>query len=109
MTPLSTRISGTVRKVNVNAYQSVKAGQPLLELDDEDYKANLNQAQAALAASVASLADNQSAKRIQDAQIDAAKAGILQAEASINAAKAGVSSVTPDLDRALTELHRQQA
>jgi membrane fusion protein (multidrug efflux system) len=109
MTPLSTRISGTVRKVNVNDYQSVKAGQPLLELDDEDYKANLNQAQAALAASVASLADNQSAKRIQDAQIDAAKAGILQAEASINAAKAGVSSVTPDLDRALTELHRQQA
>jgi len=109
MTPLSTRISGTVRKVNVNDYQSVKAGQPLLELDDEDYRATLNQAQAALAASVASLADNQSAKRIQDAQIDAAKAGTLQAEASINAAKAGIASATPDLDRALTELHRQQA
>jgi len=109
MTPLSTRISGTVRRVNVSDYQSVKAGQTLIELDDEDYQAALNQAQAALAASEASLADNQAAKRIQDAQIDAAKAGIVQAEAAINAAKAGVTSVTPELDRALTELHRQQA
>jgi membrane fusion protein (multidrug efflux system) len=109
MTPLSTRISGTVRKVNVNDYQSVKAGQTLIELDDEDYRANLNQAQAALAASEASLADNQAAKRIQDAQIDAAKAGTVQAEAVINAAKAGIASASPELDRALTELHRQQS
>jgi membrane fusion protein, multidrug efflux system len=109
MTPLSTRISGTIRKVNVNDYQSVKAGQTLIELDDEDYRATLNQAQAALAASEASWADNQAAKRIQDAQIDAAKAGILQAEAAINAAKAGIASTTPELERALTELHRQQA
>jgi membrane fusion protein (multidrug efflux system) len=109
MTPLSTRISGTVRKVNVNDYQSVKAGQTLVELDDEDYRATLNQAQAALAASEASLADNQAAKRIQDAQIDAAKAGIVQAEAAINGAKAGIASATPELDRALTELHRQQS
>src|ERR1700722_10737796 len=109
MTPLSTRISGTIRKVNVNDYQSVKAGQILVELDDEDYRATLNQAQAALAASEASLADNQAAKRIQDAQIDAAKAGIVQAEAAIDAAKAGIASVSPELDRALTELHRQQA
>jgi membrane fusion protein (multidrug efflux system) len=109
MTPLSTRISGMVRKVNVSDYQNVKAGQILIELDDEDYRANLNQAQAALAASEASLADNQAAKRIQDAQIDAAKAGILQADAAIDAAKAGIASTSPELDRALTELHRQQA
>jgi membrane fusion protein, multidrug efflux system len=109
MTPLSTRISGTVRKVSVSDYQSVNAGQTLLELDDDDYQANLNQAQAALAASEASLADNQAAKRIQDAQIDAAKAGIVEAEASIDAAKAGIASASPELDRALTELHRQQA
>ena len=109
MTPLSTRISGTIHKVNVNDYQNVKAGQDLIELDDDDYRATLTQAQAALAASEASLADNQAAKKIQDAQIDAARAGIVQAEAAINAAKAGVASVSPELDRALTELHRQQA
>jgi membrane fusion protein (multidrug efflux system) len=109
MTPLSTRISGTIRKVNVNDYQNVKAGQIIIELDDEDYRATLNQAQAALASSEASLADNQSAKRIQDAQIDAANAGIIQAEATIDAAKAGIASASPELDRAMTELHRQQS
>src|SRR5258708_20039992 len=82
MTRLSTRISGTIQKVNVNDYQSVKAGQTLIELDDEDYRANLNQAQAALAASEASLADNTAGKRIQDAQIEAAKGGFLHTEAT---------------------------
>jgi membrane fusion protein, multidrug efflux system len=109
MTPLSTRVSGTVRKVNVGDYERVKAGQTLLELDDDDYRANLDQAKAALAASEAALADNQAAKRIQDAQIKAAEAGIVQANAAIEAAKAGVASVSPEADRALTELHRQEA
>jgi membrane fusion protein (multidrug efflux system) len=109
MTPLSTRISGTIRRVNVSDYQSVKAGQTLIELDDEDYRAAVDQAQAALAASEAALEDNQAAKRIQDAQIDAAKAGIVQAQAALNAAKAGIAGVSPELDRAVTELRRQQA
>src|ERR1700738_3079118 len=49
MTPLSTRISGTVKRVDVGDYQSVRAGQALVELEDDDYRATLNQAQAALA------------------------------------------------------------
>jgi len=109
MTPLSTRISGTVRRVNVGDYQSVKVGQALIELDDEDYRASLMQTQAALAGSEAALEDNQAAKKIQDAQIDAAKAGVIQAQAASNAAKAGIAAVSPELDRALTELRRQQA
>ncbi|QEE28880.1 HlyD family secretion protein [Terriglobus albidus] len=109
MTPLSTRISGTVRKVNVGDYQIVKSGQTLMELDDNDYRANLDQAKAALAASEASLADNQAAKRIQDAQINAAEAGTLQASAAIDSAKAGIAAVAPEAERALTELHRQEA
>jgi membrane fusion protein, multidrug efflux system len=109
MTPLSTRVSGTVRRVSVGDYQSVRAGQTLIELDDDDYQANLKQAQAALAGSKASLEDNQAAKKIQDAQIEAAKAGVIQAEAAIDAAKAGIASASPEVDRALTELHRQQA
>jgi membrane fusion protein (multidrug efflux system) len=109
VTPLSTRISGTVRKVNVGDYQKVAAGQALMELDDDDYRGNLDQTKAGLAASEASLEDNQAAKRIQDAQIHAAEAGILQAQAAIDAARAGVASAIPPADRALTELHRQEA
>jgi len=109
VTPLSTRISGTVRKVNVDDYQMVAAGQALVELDDTDYQGNLDQAKAGLAASEASLEDNQAAKRIQDAQIQEAEAGILEAQAAIDAAKAGVASATPPAERALTELRRQEA
>jgi membrane fusion protein (multidrug efflux system) len=109
MTPLSTRISGTIRRVNVGDYQSVKAGQTLIEIDDDDYRATLNQARAALAGSEAALEDNQAAKKIQDALIDAANAGVAQAQAALNAAKASIASVSPELDKALTELHRQQA
>jgi membrane fusion protein, multidrug efflux system len=109
MTPLSTRISGTVRRVNVGDYQNVKAGQTLMELDDDDYRATLQQAKAALAGSEAALEDNQAAKKIQDAQIEAANAGVVQAQAEISAAKAGIAAVSPELDRAQTELHRQQA
>ena len=109
MTPLSTRISGTVRRVNVDDYQNVKAGQTLVELDDDDYRATLKQTQAALAGSEAALEDNQAAKKIQDTQIDAANAGVIQAQAAINAAKASIAAVSPELDKAQTELHRQQA
>jgi membrane fusion protein, multidrug efflux system len=109
MTPLSTRISGTVKKVDIGDYETVKAGQTLIELDDSDYRATLNQAQAALAGSEAALEDNQAAKKIQDAQIDTAKAGILQAQAAIDTAKAGIAAASAELDRAVTELHRQQA
>jgi membrane fusion protein (multidrug efflux system) len=109
VTPLSTRISGTVRKVNVGDYQKVAAGQALMELDDDDYRGNLDQTKAGLAASEASLEDNQAAKRIQDPQIHAAEAGILQAQAAIDAARAGVASAIAPADRALTELHRQEA
>src|ERR1700759_1339491 len=103
MTPLSTRISGTVRSVKVGDYQSVKVGQTLIELDDDDYRATWKQAKAALAGSEAALQDNHAVKKIQDAQIDAANAGVVQAQAAINGAKASIASVSPELDKALTE------
>ena len=44
--------------------KNVKAGQMLIELDDDDYRAALNQAQAALAGSEAALEDNQGTDQI---------------------------------------------
>src|SRR5271169_4094231 len=64
LTPLSTRISGTVRKMEVGDYEPVKAGQLLVQLDDDDYGAMLAEAQAALAAARAQLASNQATKQI---------------------------------------------
>ena len=58
MTPLSTRISGTVRKMDAEDYQSVKAGQVLVEIDEDEYRAIVEQAKAGLAASEAAFPDN---------------------------------------------------
>jgi membrane fusion protein (multidrug efflux system) len=109
VTPLSTRISGTVRKVDVDDFEAVERGQLLVQLDDDDYRAILGEAQAALTGAQAKLEDNQAAKRIQDAQIQSAEAGIAQAIAAVNAAKAGVSAVQPDVDRTANERKRQEA
>jgi membrane fusion protein (multidrug efflux system) len=109
VTPLSTRVSGTVRKIDVNDYEAVTSGQLLVQLDDEDYRAVLEQAKAALAGARAQLEDNQAAKRIQDAQIQSAEAGITQAIAAVNAAKAGVAAVQPDVERTKTERKRQES
>src|SRR5271166_3337217 len=63
LTPLSTRISGTVHKLEVGDYEAVSAGQLLVQLDDDDYAAMLAEAKAGLAAAQAQLADNQAAKQ----------------------------------------------
>jgi membrane fusion protein (multidrug efflux system) len=109
MTPLSTRISGTVRKVEVEDFAAVKPGQLLVQLDDDDYQATLIQARAGLAAARAALEDNQSAKRVQDTQIQNAETVVSQAVAAVSAARAGVASVQPDVQRTLLERKRQEA
>jgi membrane fusion protein, multidrug efflux system len=109
MTPLSTRISGTVRKMDVEDYQSVKAGQVLVEIDDDEYRATLEQAKAGLAEAEAALADNQAAKRIQEAKIQTAQAMVGEAEAAVSAAHAGVASTQPEVERTALERQRQEA
>lgn len=109
MTPLSTRISGTVRKMDVDDFEAVSPGQLLVQLDDEDYRAILEEAKAALAGAQAQLADNQSAKRVQDAKIESAETGVVQATAAVTAAKAGIDAVQSDVQRTDLERKRQQA
>jgi membrane fusion protein (multidrug efflux system) len=109
LTPLSTRISGTVRKMEVGDYQAVQPGQLLVQLEDQDYAAGLAGAKAALAGAQAQLEDNHAAKGIQDVTVQNAETGVAQAEAAVNAAKAGVSAVQPDVEHTELELKRQQA
>src|ERR1700752_3663883 len=46
LTPLSTKVAGLVATVPVSDYQSVKSGQLLVQLRDEDFRAQVEQAQA---------------------------------------------------------------
>ena len=109
MTPLSTRISGTVRQMKVEDFDSVKAGQVLVEIDAADYRAIVEEAKAALAASKAALEDNQAAKRIQETKIQNAEAMVAEAEAAVSTARAGIASTQPDVERTAIERKRQEA
>lgn len=109
VTPLSTRISGTVKKVDVKDYEQVTAGQTLIELNDADYQATVAQAEAALAGSQAAYANHQALKSIEDAKVENAGTTVLQATASVAAARAAISAVEPQLTRASLEQQRQAA
>ena len=109
MTPLSTRISGTVRKMKVEDFDSVKAGQVLVEIEDDEYRSIVKEAKAALAASQAALADNQAAKRIQEAKVQKAEGMVAEAEAAVSIARAGIASTQPEVERTAIERKRQEA
>src|SRR5438270_5287688 len=48
LTPLSTKVAGLVGAVAVSDYQPVKAGDLLVQLRDDDFQAQLHQAEAAV-------------------------------------------------------------
>src|SRR6202167_6149250 len=50
LTPLSTKVAGIVRAVDVADYQQVHKGDLLVELQDDDYRAQVDQAKAAVEA-----------------------------------------------------------
>jgi len=109
LTPLSTKVPGLVREVNVNDYQQVHKGDVLVQLDDDDYKAQVAQAAAGVEAAKAALENNRRQRELQDAKIERALAGIDQAKAQITAAQAGKEAVQADVTRTRLERARQEA
>jgi len=109
LTPLSTKVAGIVRNVKVSDYQRVHAGDLLVELQDDDYQAQLAQATAAVAAAKAAIENNRKQRDLQDSRIQRALAGIDQAKAQITAAEAGVQAVQADVVRTQAERSRQES
>ena len=109
LTPLSTKVSGIVRNVQVSDFQRVRSGDLLVELQDDDYQAQLAQASAAVDAAKAGIENNRRQRQLQDSRIQKALAGIEQAKAQIVAAEAGISGVQADVARTGAERTRQEA
>lgn len=109
LTPLSTKVPGLVREVKVNDYQQVRKGDLLVQLDDDDFKAQLAQAAAGVEAAKAALENNRRQRQLQDAKIERAMAGIDQANAEIAAAQAGKDATNADVTRTRAERTRQEA
>jgi len=123
LTPLSTKVAGLVATVAVSDYQRVKAGDLLVQLRDDDFRAQVQQAEAAVVSGESALINNQRQKELQDARVVQADDGIRAAEADITAAEAGVEAAKSainnthggiagtkaDVDRTLSERRRQEA
>jgi membrane fusion protein (multidrug efflux system) len=109
LTPLSTKVAAIVRAVDVSDYQQVHKGDLLVELQDDDYRAQVDQAKAAVEAARAGIEENLRQRQLQDSRIAKALAGIDQAKAQIAAAEAGKESVQAQLVRARSERKRQEA
>jgi len=109
LTPLSTKVPGLVREVKVNDYQQARKGDLLVQLDDDDYKAQLAQAAAGVEAAKAALENNRRQRQLQNSKIERALAGIDQANAEIAAAQAGKDAVQADVTRTRADRNRQEA
>jgi membrane fusion protein (multidrug efflux system) len=95
--------------VKVSDYQQVRRGDVLVQLDDDDYKAQLAQTAAGVEAAKAALENNRRQRQLQDSKIERALAGIDQAKAEIVAAQGGKSAVEADVTRTRAERNRQEA
>lgn len=93
LTPLASKIGGHVRQVLVGDYASVKAGDILVEIADDDYRAQLAQAEANVLGAEAAIDNNHAVQALQ--------------RATIKAAQAGVAATRADLTRYLLETERQ--
>jgi membrane fusion protein, multidrug efflux system len=94
VTPLAAHVSGYVRRVVVDDFDTVHKGQPLVELVDDDYRAQVAQAQAVVDEASAALEVLSRQRAQQAANIDALRAAL------------GAANATAHLDR--LELDRQR-
>jgi len=83
ITVLAPKVAGFIATVAVTDNQNVRAGELLVRLDDRDFKAALDRAQAAVAAQRAQLANLAATLHLQLAVIAEARASISAADAEV--------------------------
>lgn len=107
VTTLASQVSGYVTDVPVRDFQFVKAGEPLVKVDDRIYRQQLEQAEAQLDIAKASLANIDQTMAQNVATVAVRRASLDQAKAQLDQAKAAyerVSSLTEKGIRAETDL-----
>ena len=97
--PVLAKVGGYVKTVGVDENDHVKAGQLLVQLDDDDYTVRLQQAQADLAAAEATAGGGGFSGQAQ-AQVQSATGQRAALDAQIGAARANANKADADLARA---------
>ena len=83
LTPLSAKVAGYVRDVPVQDFQRVRAGQLIVQLVDDDYRAAVAQGEANLASAKAQLETLKAQHALQQANVEAARAVIASTGAQL--------------------------
>jgi membrane fusion protein (multidrug efflux system) len=103
---VATKVGGTVVRVPVKDNQNVKMGEALLQIDDADYKARVDQATAELAEASAQELQAEAQEQIVSAT---AKGGLSSAQADVYGSAAGVQGADAQILSAQAGLERAQA
>src|SRR5215813_3117183 len=109
LTPLSTKVAGLVETVAVSDYQKVREGDLLVQLRDDDFRAQVQQAEAAMLSAGDSIVQNQRQRELQDSHIAQAEEGIQSAEAEIAAAQAGIEAAKSAIGNAQSGINAARA
>ncbi|MEP6856991.1 MAG: HlyD family secretion protein [Gemmatimonadales bacterium] len=97
--PVLAKVGGYVKMVNVSENDHVNAGQPLVQLDDADYRVRFQQAQADLAAAEATAGGGGFSGQAQS-QVQSATGQRAALDAQTGAARANANKAQQDLARA---------
>jgi membrane fusion protein, multidrug efflux system len=95
MVVVAPKIAGYVDRVLVRENQWVRSGEPLVQLDVRDYRAQANQFEAQIAAALANADTVRAQQREQDATIRQARAQVAAATAQARLAAEQVSRYRP--------------
>jgi membrane fusion protein (multidrug efflux system) len=87
VTVIAPKVAGFIGEVVIEDNQSVRAGDLLVRLDDRDFRAALDSADATVAAQKAALANLDATRKLQEAVVDQATAEIAAAEAEVARAR----------------------
>ncbi|MEP6711615.1 MAG: HlyD family secretion protein [Ferruginibacter sp.] len=99
ISPVISKISGYVLKVNVKDNQFVHKGDTLMTLDDRDLQIVLQQAQAALGTAQSNYTAAQANSNAASKNINTTNAAVSTANAQIDAARVNVGRTTQDYQR----------
>ena len=83
ITPLSAHVEGYVHRVPVDDFQRVKEGEVLVEIEDDDYRARVAQAEADLLSAQAAIENLKARKASQHAQVAEAEDAIKATQADV--------------------------
>ena len=99
MSPIIPHVSGYIKKVYVNDHQKVKKGDTLFIIDNRDYKVQLEQAKAGLAAAESQLT-------VSKASIGSSVANAAASNSQVNSVKGNIESAKVRLWRAKNDFER---